>query len=165
MGKRRLSVWAASASLLVAVPLLGGCVHSRQEVLDAMDLKMPDCPVKMHTYQADQFWWPPGTVEMSYTAPKGCMDDYLTAQGVDDLGKPFLRWPTGVSGFNGDREIKPTDPPFPSDIMKRFRLHLDASRTYPIHTFMTANRSSFRVLLDEKGDTTTAYLTGMNGRV
>ncbi|WP_058041260.1 hypothetical protein [Streptomyces roseifaciens] len=131
----------ALASWLVVVPMLGGCGHSRQEVLDVMYLKMPECPVKMLSYKADELWWPPATVEMSYTVPKSCMDDYLATQGVDDLGKPSLKWPSGWSGSNGDREIKPTDPPFPSETMKRFKLRLDASRTYPIHSFSTANRS------------------------
>ncbi|MFC4517574.1 hypothetical protein [Streptomyces ehimensis] len=161
---RKPPAGAALVSLLVAVPLLGGCGHSRQEVLDEMRLKMPDCPVKIRSYKADEFWWPPGTVEMSYTVPKKCMDAYLVAQGVDDLGEPNLKWPSGWTGFNGDHEIKPTDPPFMPDTMKRFKLRLNPSRTYPIYTFATANWSQFKVLLDEHGETTTAYLTGMNGR-
>lgn len=157
-GSRR-SASAASVALLVAAPLLAGCAtHSRQEVLDAVHLEMPDCPAEMHSYAADEAWWPPGWVEMSYTVPKSCMDAYLAARGVDPAANPVNTWPRNGTTIMGDQVIKPTDPPFAPNTMRRFKLRLDASRTYPKHSFETPYGSRFTVLLDEQGDTTTAYL-------
>ncbi|MFJ4318152.1 hypothetical protein ACIP46_23155 [Streptomyces lavendulae] len=158
MGKSRRNVRAASLALLAVAPLLGGCAtHSRQQVLDAVHLEMPDCHAEMHSYAADEAWWPPGWVEMSYTVPKNCMDAYLVARGADPA-KPVTTWPRSGTSFVGGEPIKPTDPPFTPKTMSRFKLRLDASRTYPEHTFKTPYGSEFSVLLDEKGDSTTAYL-------
>ncbi|MFE2270969.1 hypothetical protein ACFXB4_17190 [Streptomyces lavendulae] len=159
MGKSRRNAKAASLALLAVAPLLGGCAtHSRQEVLDAVHLRMPDCPAEMHSYAADEAWWPPGWVEMSYTVPKDCMDAYLAAHGVDLTAKPINTWPRSGTSFVGGAPIEPTDPPFSPKTMRRFKLRLDASRTYPEHSFETPYGSRFTVLLDEQGDSTTVYL-------
>ncbi|MFD8416993.1 hypothetical protein ACFV2Q_35540 [Streptomyces sp. NPDC059650] len=157
--KRRVRTGAAALAVLLAAPLLAGCSHSRQEVLDALHLELPDCDRVEHSYRDHQEFWPPDGVEISFTVPKDCMDGYLRAQGVDLEARPWSRWPREGDSYNGGGWIRATDPPFDKPTMKAFRLRLDASRVYPIHRFTTSYGSAFEVLLDDNGDgTTTAYL-------
>lgn len=147
---------AAALGVLVALSLLGGCGHSRQEVLDALHVELPPCEPKVHSFDYEDGWWPPGSLQTHYTAPKACVDDYLRGYGVD-LEHPVDNWP-GERWSVGGRHHEPGDPPFADSQMKQFRLKLDPSRTYPIHSFKTPYGSEFRVLLDEQGDTTRVYM-------
>ncbi|MEU9798968.1 hypothetical protein [Streptomyces sp. NPDC051000] len=153
------------ASCALSIALVTGCgAEDRDDVLKGFQLQLPPCPTENLTFSG-QTSAPGISLAMSFTAPTGCVEQYLKDHHVD-LSHP-LYWP--ASGWNsvGGRKIPPTEPPFTPESMKQFKLKLDPNKQYKKYIgFRTPKDAEFTVLLDPVGEMTSLYMeSDLAGRV
>ncbi|MFG3280440.1 hypothetical protein [Streptomyces sp. NPDC048111] len=150
-------VWAFTA---LAVLSSASCAASREDLLKIFDLDLPGCRTTDMWYKGDA-GWPSQHMSLRFTAPKACVDQYLSDHGVS-RDHP-LHWPTGESGTFEGRQVTPTDPPFAPGRMKDFGLTLNPEKRYDLYNdFTTPTGAVFLVLVDPQGEQSTIYLDSVS---
>ncbi|MFE2549855.1 hypothetical protein ACFXGI_15095 [Streptomyces sp. NPDC059355] len=135
-------------------------------MLKAFRLELPPCETRDMTFSG-QSSAPGIDLAMSFTAPKDCVEKYLTDHHVDRTNP--IHWPDAGETVVGNRTLSPTRPPFDADHMKQFKLKLDPAGRYDVHVdFVTPKEAGFKVLLVPQGELTSVYmesrLTGNVGK-